>query len=412
MAIERSIIDAAARLRRNREPHLVATVVRVNGAAYRKPGARMLLTQFRWITGSVSGGSLEGDIASKAWWRTRDGEPVFVTYDSHMPEGGEDDDVRSAFGLGCDGSVQVMIERAAMPGRLDPLEFAERCVREQKRGAVVTVICSEVPGIKAGMRVAVLGSNAVEGDAFDPALRAGMIADARGAIATGESCSRTYRSDAGNVDVFVEAHLPPPRLFVFGTGHDVVPVVTLGKNLGWDVCVCTEEARVSVRQRFTSADELLIGSPEELAARIDDADRAVVVLMTHQYETDRAYLGAVIGTRCRYIGVLGPRARMTRMLTELDLGISGDSRIHAPVGLDLGSETPQEVALAMLAEMQATLAQSLGSSLRHRIPALDQRAMLPRIAQALAAVSVDLPQMPGEGVPSPIPVEVARSIAS
>src|SRR4051812_46215508 len=84
MTIERSLIEAAARLRRNGESHLVATVVRTQGSAYRGPGARMLLTQFRWITGTVSGGCLEGDIASKGWWRTRDGEPVVVTYDSRM----------------------------------------------------------------------------------------------------------------------------------------------------------------------------------------------------------------------------------------------------------------------------------------------------------------------------------------
>src|SRR5215218_3865193 len=101
MTIERQIIDAAARLRRNREPHLVATIVRVQGSAYRKPGARMLLTQFRWISGSVSGGSLEGDIATRGWWRTRDGEPAIVRYDSRLPQNADDDDVRAAFGLGC-----------------------------------------------------------------------------------------------------------------------------------------------------------------------------------------------------------------------------------------------------------------------------------------------------------------------
>lgn len=403
MGIERSILDAAARLRRNREPHLVATVVRVRGSAYRKPGTRMLMTQFRWISGSVTGGSLEGDIASKAWWRTRDGEPVLVRYDSRAPENA-DDDVRSAFGLGCDGVVEILLERAAQPGRIDPLEIADRCIREQKRGAVVTVIRSEVPGIKCGMRVAVIDRAEAAGDSFDASLRAGMIADARAAIATGECCNRTYRSDLGNVDVFVEAILPPPRLFVFGSGHDAVPVVQLAKSLGWDVCVCPSDPRVSVRQRFTHADEVLVGSLDELATRIEHCDRAVAVIMSHHYETDRGYLGMLVGTHCRYIGVLGPRARTTRMLAELGLGLAGDVRIHGPVGAEVGAETPQELALGIVAEVQARLAHAPGKSVRDR-----ELPELPRIAQAVAdAAAIDTsPAL--EAVPSVVPVETAQA---
>src|SRR5262245_25844993 len=133
MTIERQILDAATRLRRQREPHLIATVVRVDSSAYRRPGARMLLTQFRWITGSVSGGCLESDLAKTGWERTQRGEPVVVTYDSRVDA--DDDDIRSAFGLGCDGVVDVMLERAGSPGRLDPLEFAADCIRSQQRGA-------------------------------------------------------------------------------------------------------------------------------------------------------------------------------------------------------------------------------------------------------------------------------------
>jgi xanthine/CO dehydrogenase XdhC/CoxF family maturation factor len=267
---------------------------------------------------------------------------------------------------------------------------------------VVTVIRSEVPGIKMGMRVAVIDRGETLGDEFDASLRAGMLADARAAIATGESCNRTYRSDLGNVDVFVEAILPPPRLFVFGSGHDAVPVVQLAKTLGWDVCVCPADQRVSVRQRFTIADEVLVGTLEELATRIDQCDRAMAVIMSHHYETDRSYLGMLVGTHCRYIGVLGPRTRTTRMLAELGLGLSGDVRIHAPVGAELGAETPQELALGIVAEVQARLAHAPGKSVRDRVV-----PELPRIAQAVAdAVAIDTtPAL--EAVPNVVAVETA-----
>ncbi len=388
MAIERSIIDAAARMRRTREPHLVATVVRVRGASYRKAGARMLLTHFRWISGSLSGGCLEDDLATKGWAMTRNGEPVVVEYDPRSPAG-LNEDVRAAFGLGCGVIVDVMLERAGVPGRIDPLEFAERCLRTQRRGAVVTVIRSEAPGIRPGMRVAVLDRQDAEGDVFDAALRAGMIADARAAIATGESANRTYRSELGNVDVFVEALLPPPRVFIFGTSHDAVPLVALIKTLGWDVSICTDELREVVRQRFTNVDEILVGSPTDLAARVGECDRAIGIVMSHSYDTDRANLGMLAATHCRYIGVLGPRARTQRMLTELGVGLQGDSRIHAPVGLDIGADTPQEVALAIVAEVQSVLTSATGDHIRTRVTRVSEQplSLMPRIAQALAAAT-------------------------
>ena len=371
--IERAIVDAAARLRRNREPHLVATVVRVCGAAYRKPGARMLLTHFRWITSAISGGCLAGDIAKEAWARTQNGEPQLLTYDSAADS---DDDIRSAFGLGCDGAVEVLIERAGAPGRLDPLAFASECLRTQRRGALVTVIRSRVPEIRIGTRVALQhGGEPVADPLADEILTTAMIADARAALASGESCQRSYTSARGSVDVFVEAILPPPRLFVFGTGHDALPLVQLAHGLGWDVTVCTNEARASTQQRFSHADEVLVGTPAEHATRLAECDRAVAIVMSHRYETDRDDVGMLIGSRARYIGVLGPRARTTRMLAEL--GVEDDPRVHAPVGLELGAETPHEIALAIVAQIQTVLHRAGPDRIADR--------PMPRITEAVAA---------------------------
>jgi len=373
MSIERPILDAATRLRRNRESHLVATVVRVCGTGYRQPGARMLLTQFRWITGSVTGGCLTGDIAKLAWQRTRDGDPFIITYDPQHPC--EDDDIRSAFGLGCDGIVDVLVERAGVPGRVDPLAFAEECLRSQKRGAIVTVIRSRVPEIKIGSRVAVLvGSDPIEDSISDEILRTAMLADARAAIASGESCNRSYTSARGAVDVFVEAILPPPHLFVFGTGHDAVPLVELARDLGWDVSVCTNADRVTVNQRFRC--EVIVGTPEEHAARLAQCDRAVAIVMSHDYDIDRANVGMLIGSRARYIGVLGPRPRTTRMLNDLYLVAQDDPRLHSPIGLAFGVDTPHELALAIVAEIQAVLHQAPRERVHVR--------PMPRITEAVA----------------------------
>lgn len=383
MTIERSIIDAAARLRRNGESHLVATVVRVSGTAYRKPGARLLLTQFRWLTGAASGGCLSGDLASHGWARTRDGQPVVVTYDSRLPETTDNEDIRSAFGLGCDGVVEVMLERGNTPGRIDPLAVADECLRTQKRGAVVTVIHSRVPGVKVGQRVSVLADREPKCDAFDEVVRVAMIADAKAAIASGESATRTYHFERGNVDVFVEAILPPPRVFIFGSGHDAVPVVTMMKSLGWDVTICTGQARVSTQQRFTHADEILVGTQEEIAARVDECDRAVAIVMNHNIEADQKCLAMLLGTKARYIGVLGPRQRTVKLMTEI--GAAGDLRIHSGIGLSVGAETPQEFALAITAEVQSVLA---GAPASHNRERLVTTGRMPRITEAVLAATV------------------------
>jgi xanthine/CO dehydrogenase XdhC/CoxF family maturation factor len=382
MTIERSIIDAAARLRRNGESHLVATVVRVSGTAYRRPGARMLLTQFRWLTGAASGGCLEGDIASNGWARTRDGQPVVVTYDSRMPEPLANEDVRSAFGLGCDGVVEVLLERGNTPGRIDPLAIADECVRTQKRGAVVTVIHSRVPGVKVGQRACVIAESEPQYDAFDEVMRVAMIADAKAAIASGESDIRTYNTQRGSVDVFIEAILPPPRVFVFGCGHDAVPLVAIVKTLGWDVSIVAGPARVSTQQRFHQADEILVGSPEDISARIDECDRAVAVVMSHSIQTDQQNLAMLLGTKVRYIGVLGPRLRTAKLLA--DIGAAPDRRVHSGIGVELlGADTPQEIALAIASEIQAVLARTSLAAVRERVT-----SRMPRITEAVLAATV------------------------
>jgi len=337
----------------------------------------MLLTQFRWIAGSVSGGCLEGDIAYKGWWRTRGGEPVLVTYDSSVPDGADDDDVRAAFGLGCDGVVEVLLERAGGPGRLDALELADECARTQRRAVVVTVFRSTDPAVRIGTRIA-LGTGGEPREEtreapLDDALRAAMIDDARTALEAGASCNRSYATARGQLETFIEVVLPPPRLFVLGTGHDAVPVVQLARAVGWDVTIGARRSRVTTRERFRLADEVLIGTPAELAARIDVCDRALAIVMSHDYEHDRELLGMLLATRTQYIGVLGPRTRTQRMLGELAPAAQDDPRLHAPVGLELGAETPQEIALAIVAEIQSVLRRAPAGSLRDRVgPIHDQ----------------------------------------
>jgi xanthine dehydrogenase accessory factor len=380
VSLERSLIEAAARLRRQREPHLVGTVIRTHGAGYRSAGTRMLLTQFRWHTGSATGGALAGELAHRAWSSTRGDAPLVVRLDDV-----EDIELRAAFGLGQQIAVDVMFERGYQPGRIDPMVLAERCLREQRCGAVATVIASEHGGIRIGARVALCpGEEPIDDGIPVELVRAAMVADAHAAAEAGSAALRTYTVEGGSVEVFVEPIVPPARLFVFGTGHDLVPLVELARGLGWDTVVCAPQLRDATRERFHRADALLAGELDELAAHVNASDRAIAVVLSHDDTLDRGCVAMLAQTRARYIGVPGPLGRTQALLAAVAPDVATDSRVRTP---GTCAETPPALALALLADIQATvLERPAAHGHRDRPGATGERPM-PRIAEALAAAS-------------------------
>jgi xanthine/CO dehydrogenase XdhC/CoxF family maturation factor len=321
----KAIVEAAARLRAAGEPYLVSTVVRVHGSSYRRPGARMIATAAQRVAGSVSGGCLEAELVRSGWWRTQDG-PVVVRFDSSDP-----DEPRAA--LGCGGVVDVLLERGGIAGVPEPLAFVERALASGRRAAMATVFESARPSMPVGTRWWLREDEPIETPA-------------------------AWRFDG--FDALVEPIVPPVQLFVLGAGLVAVPVVELAGRLGWRVSVWNASGRFGIRERFAGADAILGPELDEVRARIDACDRAVAIVMGHDARRDRAALEMLVASRALYIGVLGPRHR-----TE-SLGAGEDPRIHAPVGLDLGAETPAEIALAVTAEILATLRGGTGASLRTR----------------------------------------------
>ena len=362
MGEEKTLVRAASELRRARTPALVATVVRVRGSAYRRPGARMLVADDRQLAGSVSGGCLERDLLSKGAWRMRNGDFALVTYDSSVH-----DDAGWAFGLGCGGVVDVLLERLDADPRTDPLRFIARCLSGQQRGAIVTVFRSAARRIPAGSRLCVAEDTFAASPCFDGGMRERLGADALHALRTGETRVREYKTQDGLVEALVEAIVPPPTLFVLGAGQDAVPVAETARILGWDVVVWEPQARFATRARFAMADVVLGESLAKLRERVNACATAAAVVMGHNYEQDGAALEMLLGSHATYIGVLGPRRRTLKMLSErkLDDALT-DERLHSPIGLDLGAESPAEIAIAALAEVKAELARTAATSLRER----------------------------------------------
>lgn len=345
----------AARLDARGVPRLLGTVVRVTGSSYRRPGARMLIAEDQRRVGCVSGGCLEADLVRRGEFRVRAGAPVLVRYD-----GGAEGELGS--GTGCQGVVEVLIERLGPHGEHDPLTFAREVIDAESTGVMVTVFESRTATIPVGSRLFLRGGSATTTCPMPTAWTD---------IAAEATSPHPRIASYGDVTALVETISAPPRVYVVGTGHDALPLMKLAQAIGYRVTVASEHASIALRERFATADELLIAPPSKVALAIDRRHAALVVLMTHDFERDRAHLGWLLTTRARYIGVLGPERRTSRLLAELARSghrVSADAlaRVYAPAGLDVGAETPSEIALAILAEMQATLAGASAGSLRAR----------------------------------------------
>src|SRR5262249_4225438 len=154
--------------------------------------------------------------------------------------------------LGCDGAVDVLLERAGIHGRIDALEVAERCIKQQRRGAVATVYRTDDPTIRVGARMAIVAGGALEleVDPVEARARDSVARDMSRVVETGESIDRSYATAHGHIDLLIEAVLPPPRLFLFGAGHDALPIAQLGRTVGWDVVVCAPQPKFATRERF------------------------------------------------------------------------------------------------------------------------------------------------------------------
>ena len=384
----RAIVEAHAQTVARGLPAALVTVVKTSGSTYRRPGARMLVLPPAGdgnpassvgadFLGSISGGCLEDDARERALETISTGRATVVRYDT-TAEG----DILFGTGLGCQGVVHVLIQplRAA-PGTVDPLACLRGALETRRPGVLATVIGVEgaTPELGDTVWLASAEENAGTVHPFtDGGLTDAVTADAR-AILRDEADPglREYlRPDhGGRVEMFFDVVRPPRSLLVCGAGHDAVPVARLGKELGWRVRVVDGRRAYLAPARFPNVDELVHCPPATFAERVPVEPGESAVVMTHNYLHDRAILAALLASEAGYIGVLGPRRRTDRLLSEIAAGIGADSpflgkvslrRLHAPAGLDIGAEAPEQIALAIVAEVEAVGARRGGGLLKHR----------------------------------------------
>lgn len=352
---------------------LLATVVRVTGSAYRRPGARMLVTPERVRTGTISGGCLEADVAKKGWWATSAGQPVLRVYDT-MSE-----DAAWEYGMGCNGVIEILLERSGMAGCLEHLTFLQEHRVARTRAAVATVIAAtDTCGARIGDRL-LLDEAGVQGGALGGADIEGVVWQRlQSALAAGQS--EILHLDG--VTLFLEVTEPPVPLVIFGAGDDARPLSDFAQSLGWEVTVADGRPGLTGPDRFPGARVVTLRSTDLLAG-LDIDDKTMVVMMTHNYPLDASLLPLVLAAEPAYLGILGPRARTEQLFVSG--GHARPATVHAPIGLDLGGDTPASIALGIAAEVQAVLKQREGRKLRERRLAI--HAQLPEIGRARSGES-------------------------
>ena len=358
------IVNEAQAARAAGKSVALATVVGIEGSAYRLPGARMLIVDGKWIAGSISGGCLEDDVVLRAQQAVARNEPSVAVYDTTS-----DDDIVFGVGLGCKGVITILIEPISGVGRaLDFMTFAKHCLEQRTSGIAATVIRTEgKTSARVGSRL-LMSSGAVQSDIGDAALESALRAAIEGHA--GNTLERVVLP-AGAALIFVERIDPPTPLVVFGAGHDAMPVVRLAKDLGWHVTLVDHRPAYATAERFPEADRIVVGTPAETLKRVTLDSDTLALVMTHNYLRDLELLEHLAGSPVRYLGMLGPRRRTDQILGDLkEKGSSPTedqlARVYAPVGLDIGSEGPTEVAMSILAEMQAVMTQHRGGHLRER----------------------------------------------
>jgi xanthine/CO dehydrogenase XdhC/CoxF family maturation factor len=342
----------------------LATVVKVEGSAYRRPGARMLITSGGITVGTISGGCLESDVRERAHRILQGGDAVVVRYDSTS-----DADGLFGLGLGCNGIVHVLIEPVLVGDPHGPIAFLAGARQSGHEAVMATVIASDIQGVRAGMRLWSDRDEHVNGNIELAEVVQLLNAEMRAAVGTRRAAVRSLDLPEGRVEALIEVVAPPTRLVLFGAGHDAQPLAQFARQLGWHVTVADHRPAFATTDRFPTVQQVVCASPDEMVFRAAVNGATVAIIMTHHLEHDRLLLRSLLPLPLRYLGILGPRARTERLLNEIEAeGLVLDpcwlERLHSPAGLDLGAETPEEIALSILAEMQATLTGRSGGRLK------------------------------------------------
>ena len=369
----KAIIDTYDTIDKEKTKAALATVVRVEGSSYRRTGARMLVMDDGVWVGGISGGCLEGDALKRARFAITRSESTLITYDTT-----EDDEHQIGVGLGCNGIIDVLFTPIDYNSKKNPVEILKTCMKSRRKTHILITITglknSSLDNIKAGDVIEYDGLESLTHLQNEEIIK--QIYDAvENQILIGKSAPLKFNlENGGRSEVFIEILPPEIHLILMGNQYDVYPLTRLVKEMGWRVTIVANPLKVNSKISRI-ADEIVL--PDDLNGIFFD-NHTAIVLMSHDYKTDKYNLPKALKTDTPFIGMLGPRVRSEKIFTELmaeGINISEDNfeRIHAPVGLDIGAVSPEEIALSLIAEIRASFSNRDGHFLRLRQTTIHER---------------------------------------
>jgi xanthine dehydrogenase accessory factor len=356
------ILKAHSQAKATGKKTALATVVKVEGSSYRQPGARMLVTEDGLLTGAISGGCLEGDALRKALLSIHQQQNKLITYNTS-----NEDDSEVGLQLGCNGIVHILFEYIDDAVENNPIQLLQQLEFERKDAVVATVFSLKRQAAQQGTLL-FYRENETPIYANNTALN--ILEDVKQALNIKATVVRQLHDEQEN-EVLADYINPPVSLVIVGAGNDVQPLVKMTSLLGWEITIGEGRATHATKKRFPEARNVFVVKPEQLLENISIDAQTYFVLITHNYKYDLAVLKLLVQTNCNYIGILGPKTKLNRMLDDLNsegiqLTEEKLTTIYGPIGLDLGAETAEEIALSIVAEIKAVMSGKQGVSLKYK----------------------------------------------
>lgn len=343
----------------------LATVVKVEGSSYRRPGARMLVTDAGELIGAISGGCLEGDAFHKAMLAILQQKNKVVTYDTT-----DEDDAKLGIQLGCNGIVHILFEPLKNDTEVNTISLLRKIVDQRKNAVLGTVFNMNTNADQPGTCCFI---NEEENIFLEQKLKGELRKNAHMVLES----ETTVVKEMDNNEVLFQFIPPAVRLVIVGAGNDAIPLMKIADCIGWEGVVVDGRRTHATQHRFEKA-KVIVTKPENLFEHFSPDEQTVFVLMTHNYNYDLAVVKQLISIPPLYVGLLGPKEKRNRMLNELaESGIpipeSFLKNLYGPAGLDIGAETAEEIALSIVAEIKAVVSSKKGNSLRDKKTEIHER---------------------------------------
>lgn len=346
----------------SREKLALASVINVEESAYRRIGARMLVSSNGTWTGGISGGCLEGDALKRSQLAIYSNSPSRVVYDTM-----DDDTNEIGVGLGCNGRIEVLFTPIDPDDVDNPIQQLKKIVARNEEAILLKVIQSSSTDL-LGSSTAIWQNDPLDFCALDDDLLFDEIEKTR--ITRRPQIIQLVNNEKQSLEILVEYIRPETRLVIIGDNYDVLALAGLVKEMGWEIHIVGSKKKIS-KALFAKAKEIY---SYESIDQIPLDDFTAVVIMTHDYQWDKKILPGLLEKAPPYLGMLGPKKRMYKMQEELGIShLDQISYFHSPVGLDIGAESPEEIALSIIAEIVATFRVRNGRSLKFRKGTIHQR---------------------------------------